>query len=267
MTLETLSATQQRLSDAGFEDDLIARDGRLHATRSGQNFDPRELFAAEIVRFEGNSDPDDEALLVAVATRAGAPVGTFTVPYGPNTSADEAEVLRHLHRVVASAEEIAAHDKHDHVAAVFPSRETAEAAVADLREIGLGSEHLGIAVHQSEPAVFEHDEAADLAKSTEAGVATGAVLGFLGGMLLFGLAVPGLGAGGILALGAAGATGGAMTGGFWGVFASSDEFDEHEDLRQTSLNAGEVLVVACSHNHRQAVEDAFLRHAGRLTAP
>ncbi len=265
MTLETLSATQQRLTKAGFGDDLTARDGELHATPSGRTFDPRELLAAEIVRFEGDSDPDDEAVLVAVATRDGEPIGTFTVPYGPNTSAEEAEVLRHLHRVVASPEEAAAHSDHDHVAAIFPNREAAEAAVADLREIGLGSEHLGVAVHQSGAVVFERDEEVGLAHSTEAGAGTGAVLGFLGGMLLFGLAVPGLGVGGILALGAASATGGALTGGYWGVFASSDEFDEHEDLRHTTLADDEVLVVACSHDRQQAAEDAFLRHAGRLT--
>lgn len=98
MSLETLSATQLRLTEAGFVDDLTARGGQLHATPSGQTFDPAELFAAEIARFEGDSDPGDEAILVAVASRDGTPIGTFTLPYGPEMSTDEGEVLRRLHR-------------------------------------------------------------------------------------------------------------------------------------------------------------------------
>ena len=113
MTLETLSAAQQRLTNAGFGGDLIARAGQLHEKLTNRSFDPLDVIGAEIERFEGDSDPYDEALLVAVATRDGEPIGTFTVPYGPDASADEAEVLRHLHRFVASPEEVAAHNDHD----------------------------------------------------------------------------------------------------------------------------------------------------------
>lgn len=103
MSLETLSNTQTRLTEAGFVADLTARGGQLHATPSGQTYDPADLVAAEIVRFEGDSDPADEAILVAVASREGKPIGTFTAPYGPEMSTDEGEVLRHLRRARASA--------------------------------------------------------------------------------------------------------------------------------------------------------------------
>ncbi len=267
MTLETLSSTQRRLNAAGFVDDLTVRGDQLHGTPSGRSFDPKTLRAVEIVRFEGNSDPDDEALLVAVASLEGDPIGTFTVPYGPDASAAQADALRHLHRVLTPRDEISGHDSHDHVAAVFPDHKTAEAGVADLRELGLGSEHLGVAAHQAGSVVFENDEEADLAHSAEMGTAAGAVLGFLGGMLLFSLAVSGIGVGGILALGAGSVAGGAMAGGYWGVLKASDEFDDHERISHTRLDENEVLVVACSHGRRQAVEDAFLRHGGRLTQP
>ncbi len=168
---------------------------------------------------------------------------------------------------MASEDEILDHDNHEHVSAVFPSRGEAEAAVANLREIGLGSEHLGIAVHQPEAVVFEHDEDSDLAHSAESGVAIGTILGFLGGMLVFGLAIPGVGVGGILAMGTASAFGGAMTGTYRGLYAASPEFDEHARIRHTHLKDGEVLVVACSHNRNSDVEDAFVRHGGRLARP
>lgn len=96
MALETLSAAQLRLADAGFTDNLIARDGHLFATPSRRTLDPADLCAAEVVRFEGNSDPDDQAILIAVTNGEGEPVGTFTAPYGLGASSDEAAVLRQL---------------------------------------------------------------------------------------------------------------------------------------------------------------------------
>lgn len=266
MTIESLSEAQQRLGDAGFGDDLVAAGSRLRSVATGAEYDPATLKATEIVRFEGISDPDDEALLVAVSTRRGVPLGTFTTPYGPSASADQAEILHHLHRVVLSAEETSGHAAHDHVAAVFVDRVSAESAIKDLREVGLGSEHMGVAIDHSESAVFERDEEHDMMNDVGAGAGAGAVMGFLGGLLLFAMAVPGggiLAAGGIV-LGVASGFGGAMLGGYAGVGAASEEFDEHQRLRETRLQPGEVLVVACGHSHERLVESALQRHGGRL---
>jgi len=267
MALESLSEAQRRLADAGFGDDLVAAGSRLRSATTGAEHDPATLKAAEIVRFEGVSDPDDEALLIAVSTREDVPLGTFTTPYGSSASTEQAEILRHLHRVVVSAEQTSEHAAHDHIAAVFPDRTSAEAAIEDLREVGLGSEHLGVAIHDSDRVVFERDEELDMFHDVEAGVGAGAALGFLGGMLLFAFAGPGtLVAGGIAALGAAGGIGGAMLGGFAGVAAANEEFDEHQHLRETRLQPGEVMVVACAHAHAAQVEGALQRHGGRLVA-
>ena len=184
-------------------------------------------------------------------------MGTFTAPYGPMASADEAEILRHLSRVVRSGEPPHRHDVHDHVAAVFADRGAAEAAVDALRSLGLGSEHLGIAVRRSDAVVFERDEQRDLAEHVAGGVGAGSVLGFLGGMLLFAVAVPGvgaLGAGGLAALGVGSGISGALVGAILGVAAASEEFDEHQRLRETPLQPGEVLVVACPHGHEELVK-------------
>ncbi len=89
-------------------------------------------------------------------------------------------------------------------------------------------------------------------------------------MLLFAIAAPGLGllgAGGIVAAGAAGGFGGAMLGGYAGVATSNEELEAHQRLAETRLEPGEVLVVACGHQHRQLVEDTFARHGGRLVIP
>lgn len=92
--------------------------------------------------------------------------------------------------------------------------------------------HLGLAIHHSDTVVFERDEEEDLTHDVEAGVATGA-----------------------------------MVGGYGGVAAASQEFDEHGALRHTPLEKGEVLVVACSHDRSELVEGASQRHGGRLIEP
>ncbi len=266
MALDTLSETQRRLADAGFVADLTASGKVLHDSKRGVDYEPDALRVMELVRFEGQSDPGDEALLLAVATRDGTPVGTFTTPFGPNASAEEAEIVRHLHRVVATDEETAAHGSHDHIAAILPSREAAEAAIKELREVGLGSEHLGVALRHGDHAVFERDEEVDLGHDVEAGVLGGAGVGVLAGVALFAVAVPGIGLAGVAAIGAATALGGTMLGGYLGVFRASEEFDSHEKLREIALEPDEVLVVACGHHHPDLVEAAMERHGGRLIA-
>ncbi len=270
MALETLAEATRRLGEAGFVEQLVADDGRLRSIGSGVSFEPSDVVVAEVGRFEGASDPADEALVLAIATREGRPVGTLTAAYGPNATAQEAEVLRHLHRLVVSDEERAAHDDHDHLGAVFADRGGAEAAIDDLREIGLGSEHLGAAIHHGDRVVFEHDESEDFLHDVEAGAGTGAVLGIISSMLVFSLALPGigtLGVGGILAIGAASGIGGAMVGGYFGVAAASEDLDAHERLGHQPLGPGEVLVVACSHDRPELVTAALARHGGRLLDP
>lgn len=267
MNRDTLSEVQRWLARTGFTEDLIAEDGALRSAPSGQVFAVGDLATSAVYRFEGQTDPGDEAILFALETQAGEPVGTFTAPYGPAVSATDEAIIDALHERAASAEQISVHAAHDHIAAVFATRDEAEAAVADLRELGLGSEHLGVAVHGSTHVAFEHDEESDLAHDAEAGVAAGASLGFLAGVALAAFAIPGLGVlgiGGLFAVGAASGFGGAMLGGFLGIAAADREFSEHDELSETPLNPGEVLVAVRSHGEPETVRSAMQRHGGRL---
>jgi hypothetical protein len=159
------------------------------------------------------------------------------------------------------------HAVHDHVAAVFPDRDHAEAAVADLRAHGLGSEHLGVAVHGTDSTVFEHDDQAEVLHGMEVGAAVGVPAGFLAGLALFALAVPGLAVGGILGLSAVTAGWGAFLGAYAGIGAGGRAGSSHAELEQTSLEPGEILVVACRHEPTDDVESIMRRHGGRLHAP
>jgi hypothetical protein len=163
-----------------------------------------------------------------------------------------------------SAEDIKAHAEHDHIAAVFADRDHAEAAVEELRALGLGSEHLGVAAHSSDTVVFEHDTDHEMLHDLEVGAAVAVPVGFLAGIALATLAIPGLAVGGILALAGVGAGWGAFLGSYIGIGVADRAATEHEDIELTALKPGEVLVVACSHGHADAVRDTMQRHQGTI---
>lgn len=102
MTMDTVSQTLQRLDAAGFVDDLVAVDGGLRSVATHQQFRPTDVVVVEVVRFEGMSDPDDEAIVFALASPDGTPLGTYTAAYGPDANGANAEVITHLSRQAAS---------------------------------------------------------------------------------------------------------------------------------------------------------------------
>lgn len=166
-----------------------------------------------------------------------------------------------------SSESTNDHQAHDHVVARFPDRERAEAAVADLRAHGLGSEHLGVAVHSTDTVVFEHDDQAEVLHGLESGAAIGAPVGFLAGLALFALVVPGIAVGGILGLSAVTAGWGAFLGAYAGIGAGDRAGASHAALEQTRLQSGEVLLVACRHEPADDLESIMQRHSGQLRSP
>ena len=161
---------------------------------------------------------------------------------------------------------VVAHDAHDHVVAVFPDRARATDAVDELRELGLGSEHLGIAVRGSDVVDFEHDADAELVDDTEEGIKIGAPIGAVAGIALAVATMSGvgtvLGVGGVLAMAGVSALWGALLGGFVGAAAGSTAWDEHQQLLYAALEEGQVLVVVCDHGRRSLIEAVFERHDG-----
>lgn len=99
--MDTLSETLDRLAVAGFVDDLVAVDGELRSVLTHRRVRPEDLRVVEMIRFEGMSDPDDEAIVFALATPDGTPLGTYTVAYGPDTDSTNADVMAHLSRVAS----------------------------------------------------------------------------------------------------------------------------------------------------------------------
>jgi hypothetical protein len=270
MADESLPNVHQRLATLGYVDNLIASDGQLVNAATGKIIDPSRVHAAEITRFEGTSDPDDQAIVVAVGGAGGKPIGVFTSPYGPNASADEAAVLTSMQRAVIHDAPPTPFTVAEHCAAVFTDRTDAEEAIRELRHLGLDDTHLGIALLTGQTVAFERNEEVDMARDLRWGTGAGAIAGAVGGVLLFSLAVPGLGllgVGGLAAAGVAGGFGGSMLGAYLGIGAATEEVAEHERIRRVVLEPGEMLVVARSHGDASTVEAALQRHGGRLVTP
>ena len=96
--METLGDAVDRLSAAGYRDAFRVESGGLRALAARRIFAPEELAVDEIVRFEGPTDPGDEAIVLALRSRDGLVRGTLTLAYGAASAPGEAEIVRRLPR-------------------------------------------------------------------------------------------------------------------------------------------------------------------------
>lgn len=93
--METLSQATTRLSQAGYDEDYRAHEGHLVCGQCGASHDPAELTVDAIVRFEGESDPGDEAVVYALDAGCGHR-GLYISAYGAQATADDIVVAAAL---------------------------------------------------------------------------------------------------------------------------------------------------------------------------
>jgi hypothetical protein len=94
--METLTDAIIRLKANGYRHEFSATDtGDLECGQCGISTHPEEMSVRAVVRFEGDSNPDDEAILVAMACRCGC-LGQYSAAFGPTTPRVDAEVLQRL---------------------------------------------------------------------------------------------------------------------------------------------------------------------------
>ncbi len=94
MEMETLREAIDRLRGESYVADLWIADNGL-ITDGDHVWDGDQVTVHHVVRFEGTSNPDDEAMLLAVAVAAG-PNGLITLPYGPDLSGPPAQTVKAL---------------------------------------------------------------------------------------------------------------------------------------------------------------------------
>jgi len=96
MPMETLSQALERLTVAGYEHDFRAEPDGLRAVGTACVHRPESLVIEEALRFEGQSDPQDEATLFALRCELHGTRGTYVVTFGPGVDPVDAERVHRL---------------------------------------------------------------------------------------------------------------------------------------------------------------------------
>lgn len=94
--METMLEAIERLRANGYRGDFVAAPGgKLRCRQCGEASHAATMTVDETVRFEGDSNPDDEAILVALTTPCGRH-GLYTAAFGPDTPPEDSLVLQAL---------------------------------------------------------------------------------------------------------------------------------------------------------------------------
>lgn len=158
------SQVQRWLGATGFSEELTVDGGHLLAQGSGEQFDPAEVAVPGAYRCDRGADTDHQGTVFAIASSGGQPIGTLLVEDGAPVTPELQSVVDELQARAKTPAVACEKYEHEHVVAVFPDRDQAAAAVAELQDLGLGSDHLGVAVDGTDQVVFERDEEAVLGK-------------------------------------------------------------------------------------------------------
>lgn len=92
----TLTDALADLRAEGFEADFSVAGRALRCGRCGESHDPGHAEILRTVRFEGASDPDDEAILFGLTCAHCGARGVLVTAYGPLIEEDEAAVIKAL---------------------------------------------------------------------------------------------------------------------------------------------------------------------------
>lgn len=140
------------------------------------------------------------------------------------------------------------------VPGVFGSREQAEKALEDLREIGLAEDEMGVIVPDPAHHHLMDDPETETVKGLAKGFVIGGGIGALAGMALAALVVPGVGVvgvGGALLFGSHfGGLWGAISGAYLGLTTEIHHLEDIERKYHIDLKPGEILVVVVTDRER-----------------
>ena len=94
--METMVDALRRFSGRGYTDAFQAKPEGLRSLETGAIFSPEDLVVEDVARFEGQSDPGDEATIFALRSQDGGIRGTYTVTFGTYMDALDAVMVPRL---------------------------------------------------------------------------------------------------------------------------------------------------------------------------
>ncbi len=92
-TYDTVTAAINGLKQRGFTMDFNLRENSIVC--HDDKFNPEDFEIVEVYRFEGNSDPGDEAIVFGIESKSGLK-GVLVSGYGISADAMSAEMVRKL---------------------------------------------------------------------------------------------------------------------------------------------------------------------------
>lgn len=93
---ETVSAALAHLAQEGYTADFSSRASGLHCEVCGKAHTAEGARVEKVYRFEGASDPDDEAIVLGLRCPACGVKGVLVSGYGPSTDPDEVALILSL---------------------------------------------------------------------------------------------------------------------------------------------------------------------------
>lgn len=93
--LKTMMACINKLNRLGFSTQFQAGKNGLTSLSSEKIYNPDEVEIVDFYRFEGESDPEDSAILYAIQTRTGER-GTLTDAYGTYNDSKVSEFIKQV---------------------------------------------------------------------------------------------------------------------------------------------------------------------------
>lgn len=95
--MQTLRQTIAHLQDRGYDASFRPEQGRLLCLDSGLLIDPRRVKVDEILRVEGDSNPAEQTMVLALHDPKSETRGMWIVQHGPQVSGEASSLLRRLH--------------------------------------------------------------------------------------------------------------------------------------------------------------------------
>ena len=94
-TYDTLSEAVNGLKQRGYSIDFNMESDVLVCNKTPLALSPDEFEITEVYRFEGNTDPADEAVVYAIESKHGHK-GVLVNAYGPDADAASSELVKKL---------------------------------------------------------------------------------------------------------------------------------------------------------------------------
>ena len=93
--MQTVLEVIEELRKKNYSDDFEINKGRILAKNSGGSFEPEELIIEKIFRYEGDSNPSDNAVVYAITAKNGIK-GILLDSYGAYSDTELAKIIARI---------------------------------------------------------------------------------------------------------------------------------------------------------------------------